>query len=397
MISRLSPSGKLMFRKHLVLSRIALDNLRRFRTRSYVVLLCLWAILVPFLAAVAMLEGIKSQAEVAVDAGADIFVSMDQYGQNAVIPLGMIEKIAKVDGVRKVMPRAVARGYFFNKLCLVVGVPLGGTEAFPAIDLVEGNLPTDRGEILVGEALARENHLRVGQMLAIPGTFAQIVGIFTSRVSIWSANLVFMSFEDVSALFHQEGYATDLLVYTRPGYEGKVVEALYRIQYSEPGARLLRLQGKSLVREYFQRGYNLKGGIFSALYLMAFAVSIPAILVASGLGLTERQREVGILKATGWQTHEVMELVFWENLWLSLIAAPSALLIAFGWLKGLNGALFAQFFISELGLFAKFPVPSQFLPLPLVLAFVLALVITLVGSLLTTWRTAIVSPMEAMR
>ena len=46
----------------------------------------------------------------------------------------------------------------------------------------------------------------------------------------------------------------------------------------------------------------LKEGIFSALYLIAFAVGVPAILVASGFGLSERKREIGIMKATGWNT-----------------------------------------------------------------------------------------------
>ena len=43
----------------------------------------------------------------------------------------------------------------------------------------------------------------------------------------------------------------------------------------------------------------LKEGIFSALYIVAFALGIPAILVTSGFGLSERKREIGIMKATG--------------------------------------------------------------------------------------------------
>ena len=41
-----------------------------------------------------------------------------------------------------------------------------------------------------------------------------------------------------------------------------------------------------MVELYFKKGFMLKEGVFSALYLVAFALGIPAILVASGFGLS---------------------------------------------------------------------------------------------------------------
>jgi ABC-type antimicrobial peptide transport system permease subunit len=130
---------------------------------------------------------------------------------------------------------------------------------------------------------------------------------------------------------------------------------------------------------------------------VAFALGIPALLVASGLGFTERRKEIGILKATGWQTQEVLETVGLENVMLSLAATPIAVLLSFFWLKVLNGFFVAQFFIAQIDLMPPFPVPSRFLPVPVLLGFLVSLIITSVGSIYTTWRTAVVPPSDAMR
>ncbi len=151
------------------------------------------------------------------------------------------------------------------------------------------------------------------------------------------------------------------------------------------------------MKRYFQRGFNYKAGVFTALYTVAFALAIPALLIVSGFGQTERRKEIGIIKATGWQTQEVMEMVALENLIISLTSAPLAILMAMAWLKLFNGAFIAQFFIAEIGLMAPFPVPSRFLPLPCFFAFLFAIVLTMVGSLYSTWKTATVPPVEAMR
>jgi ABC-type lipoprotein release transport system permease subunit len=209
-----------------------------------------------------------------------------------------------------------------------------------------------------------------------------------------------MSFEDASEFFKMKGKATDILIYTRPGYAPFLAKEIQeKMEISSPGQLEppLRVQDKTLVKRYFERGFNYKAGVFTALYTVAFALAIPALLIVSGFGQTERRKEIGVIKATGWQTQEVMEMAALENFVISLTSAPLAILLAMVWLKWFNGAFIAQFFIAEIGLMAPFPVPSRFLPLPCLFAFLFAVVLTMVGSLYSTWKTATVPPVEAMR
>ena len=59
--------------------------------------------------------------------------------------------------------------------------------------------------------------------------------------------------------------------------------------------------------------------------------------------------------------------------------------------------IIAQFFLPEVGMVPGFRVATHFLPLTAVLAYLLSLTLTMVGSLYSTWRTATVPPMEAIQ
>ncbi len=387
--------------KHFNLLFTAVGNILRNKVRSLVLILCLIAVLFPFITALSISEGIKFQSLISVEEGADIYVTMDYFGSNAPISLDYLERFREIEGITKVVPRIVGRTYFANRLATLVGIP---PENIPkSIHLALGKIFVDRGEVIVGKGLAEEFRLQLGVRFSLSTNFSKlfrVAGIFDSSATIWSANLILMSFEDASEFFKMEGKATDILIYTRPGYASilaKEIQENMGLSNPDPHGPPLRVQDKSLVKRYFQRGFNYKAGVFTALYTVAFALAIPALLIVSGFGQTERRKEIGIIKATGWQTQEVMEMVALENLIISLTSAPLAILLAMAWLKWLNGAFIAQFFIAEIGLMAPFTVPSRFLPLPCFLAFLFAIVLTMVGSLYSTWKTATIPPVEAIR
>ncbi|MEK6726454.1 MAG: FtsX-like permease family protein [Deltaproteobacteria bacterium] len=341
----------------------------------------------------AISEGVKAESMASVMEGADIYLTLDQYGKNAPVPLKYLPDVKKINGVMRVVPRVLGRTYLGDSLAVVVGIPAG--ELPPSVECVEGKPFSSRGEAVIGVGLARHFNFSVGHAFmlgGVNGRMLKITGLFKADSSIWASDLIFIPFEDASAIFKTGDLATDFLIYVRPGYTSAVAETLKKIE----GASF-RIQSKELVKQYFNKGFTLKGGIFTALYTVAFALAIPALLVSSGFGLSERKREIGIFKATGWQTSEVLEMVVFENLIISLSAAPLALLISFLWLKGLNGLFIAQFFIAEIGLFPPFNVPARFLPIPAFLSFFFSLILTMVGSLYSSWRAAVIPPAEAMK
>ncbi len=380
--------------KHLNLLFLATENLLRHRTKTVVVSLCLIAILSPFITAIAISEGVREQSLISVNTGADLYLTYDEFGRNAAIPLKYLDEIKKIFGVTKAVPRIIGRGFLQNKLAIIVGI---NKEDVPeSISCVSGRIFENPHEVVVGYELAKHFHLQIGDQFSMrcqQRKVFTVVGFFSSDSSIWGASMIFMSFRDAGELFGKQDAATDIQIHTLPGHNAEIATDLYDIFQNEP----YRLQDKQMVELYVKKGFMLKEGIFSALYVVAFALGVPAILIASGFGLSERKREIGIMKATGWQTLEVLELISMEQLLISLLGATITLLISILWVKGFNGAFIAQFFIAEITMLPKFTLPARFLPLPCLLSFFFAFFLTMVGSVYSSWRASTVSPVVSMK
>jgi ABC-type lipoprotein release transport system permease subunit len=386
-------------RKHRALFLNAAKGLGRNPVRNGLIVLCLTALLSPLVTGIAICEGIKMQYRAALQAGADVYVARDHYGSNAPIELDMVEKLKDIQGVTRVVPRVVGRTYVKDKCLAILGVDVS---SFPAsIRIHEGRKPSAKGEVIIGRRAAEYLKIALGTRFSIqrsPDQIFQVVGIFQSEFNIWNADLLLMGFEDAARLYGLAGRATDLMVYTRPGYE-QIVDIIARMSQEDAqgGEPPLRVQNKELVDRYSQRGFNIKAGVFAGFYCLVLALGIPSVGVISGFGLSERRQEVGVMKALGWQTQEVLEMVALENLLVGMVSMPFVMLVAAGWIHLLNGALIARFFVASFNVVAPFSVPARLFPVACFIGILMAMILAMVGSIYSTWKTAIVPPQEAMK
>ena len=112
--------------KHKNLLFAALADLLRRPVRSVVAILCLAAAIFPIFTALAVSEGVRFQARISVERGADLYVSQDQYGGNGPVALASLKDLAALEGVEKATPRVVGRTYFVDRLVSVVGLDRDG-------------------------------------------------------------------------------------------------------------------------------------------------------------------------------------------------------------------------------------------------------------------------------
>jgi ABC-type lipoprotein release transport system permease subunit len=380
------------------------DAARLHPARSVATVAAVVSALLPYLLGLAISRGVRDAAADAVHHGADLYVTGEQFGRPVPVPTTAAKHLAQIPGVERVVPRIVGRiGLGKERVsAVVVGVP---PEEWPAsLECVEGRLYTGgpRNELVMGSDLARRLNLTVGSLL--PPFYhsregervSEVVGLFRSDSAPWASRVIFTSFETAARIFDQPGLATDLLVYCRPGYENEVARVIQRDGIGESGPQprvLAREDAAALLDE----GPRRREGIFTLLFTLAIAVSVLVVLVTSGFGLAARRRELGILKATGWQTDQLLLRSLVESLVLAGLAAAISIFVAAIWLKGFNGYWVAGVFLGGVEPDPGFRIPSRLTPLPALLATLIAVVVVATGSLYATWRAATSSPFEAMR
>ena len=286
--------------------------------RSVTCVAALMAVLLPYFVGLGLAEGVEDEAEASARFGADLYVAGSQFGRPVPLPLEAADRVRRIDGVTAVVPRIVGEVILGKDRvhAVFVGLP---PEQFPAwAGCVEGDLPRPDApnELVVGASLARRLKLKAGAVL--PPFYhndrgerlSHVVGVFKADGPLWQANLILASFETAAAVFDQPGLATDLLVWCRPGYQDGVSRAVVQgLSFAGAGGGGVirpRVTAREDLLALLPRGLLDREGLFNLHFLLAFVIAVLVILVTSGFGLAERRREIGVLKATGWQTDEIL-------------------------------------------------------------------------------------------
>jgi len=391
-------------------ARTGLDAAARHPLRSVAAIGCIVAVLTPFVAGLGISRGLADQAISSVALGADLHVTGERFGRSVPIPLAAADLIHEVPGVTDVVPRIVAaiRIGRHRESAVLVGLPV---ETFPSsISCVEGRLPVagSANELAVGAQLARRLGISVGSALppfyrneAEGERVSTVVGVFRSDLPIWEASLVLTDIETAARIGDVRGVVSGFLVSAPPEYQEAVAGKIAGLESLAPGDPAGPIRARVVTREeataLIPEGVLARESVFNLHFVLAFALAIPLLLVTSGVGLAERRRETGLLKALGWHSDELLVRGLAESALLAALGASIAVLLAWTWLVPLNGWGIAGVFLAGPDLSPGFTVPFRLAPEPILLAYALSFVVTATGTLLSTWRAATAPPMEAMR
>ncbi len=377
--------------------------------RSAAIVACVVSLLLPFVAGLAVSEGLRDEAADAARLGADLVVTGSRYGRPAPIPVGAAESVRRLPGVAAVRLRIVGPVDLgaAHEHAVLVGVEPGAIP--PDVRCVEGRLFRAGGgnELVVGSRLARRLALAPGAR--IPPFYvnregervSEVVGVFRSDLPMWEANVVLASLETAQAVFDERGTATQLLVTCDPGYADAVRTAIHSLPTlsDRPGDAPLapRVLARADAEALLARRASFGEGVFALHFVLLFAAAVPLLVVATGAGLRERRRETGILKMLGWGTDEVILRAFVESVVLAAIGGALAILLAALWLGPGGARGIAAVLLPGADADPGFGVPWRLTPGPVLAASALALVLILVGTIPANWRAATAEPMESMR
>ncbi|MCX8017486.1 MAG: FtsX-like permease family protein, partial [Rhodocyclaceae bacterium] len=315
--------------KQLHLIDFTLASLAR-RKGKHLSLLFIYTLIVFVLASAALYtHALRAEAQRLLAGSPEIVLQRMVAGRHDLIPPGYIEQIGRIRGVQKIAGRLW--GYYYDSV-----VKANYTFMAPK------DMQIAPGEIIVGPALERSRGLARGNGVSFRSysgeLFTFVVGdVLPQASALVSADLVLMNEEDFRAFFrYPAGYVTDIALSVANPQEVRNVAV--KLMNALPDSRpILRAE---VLRTYASI-FDWREGLMLLLLCAAIlAFGIFAWDKAAGLS-AEEKREIGILKAIGWETGDVIKMKFWEGLLISLTAFLAGYLAAYVHVFHFAAALFA--------------------------------------------------------
>ncbi len=390
---------------HINLWLMAAANLRRYRAKSIAVMVPLG--LVMAVAAFMMFArgGFVREAGLARVFLPHITVQGVAAGRVEKISLGVMDRIAKIPHMRSVVPRVW--GYLPMQLKEAnVSYTLMGLDMTRAVydekmpwTLATGTflVPGDRGKVVLGSGVARSFAARVNDRLKIADALGNkaeftVVGIFNTAVQVYSTDLIVTSLEDARSFFgYRRDEASDLLVYVdRPE---KADEVAWTITNLFPNTRVLT--GKALT-ELVREAFSRRGGTFQMVWLILLLTVLLLVWAQASHINVDLSREIGVLKALGWHTGEIIEMKMMESFLLGFTGTLSGILVGFIYVllgtPGLSG-----YCLGCASIYPKYPIPVDCDFPSLALLFILGVLPMTAVSAIPAWLTGTIDPDTAIR
>ena len=239
------------------------------------------------------------------------------------LPVQYADELLKVEGVAMAIPdiRYVSqggKGFGFEQ---VEGVDWNQFAAMNEMTLVSGRAPEAVDEVVVDEAKARNNNLSAGSEIKLFGNQTyRVTGVYTPE----AGPRVKMSLAAMQDALEAPGKCT--WVYVKLKEPARAVEMARRIDEQLPGNKI------QLTRDIItniEKSIPYLGVFLRTLVGLSAVVSALVVMLAMYTTITERTREIGILKALGASRGYIVGVIEREALAISLLGLVVGFLASF--------------------------------------------------------------------
>jgi putative ABC transport system permease protein len=234
------------------------------------------------------------------------------------LPVAYARALVGMSGVLASTPvaryvRSGARGIGFE---LIEGVAFDSEEALASypevtgIRVVRGRLPRGDREILVDSQRARDPETRLGAALELLGVSFEVVGVYEPEVGA----RVKMPLESMQTLLGAPDRCSWILVKVAPGASAEEVAKAIDARF--PGNQIVFTRD---IPGMWARGIPSLQVFLNLVIALSVTISGLTIFLSLYTAVTERTREIGILKSMGGSKRFILFLIESEALVLSLL------------------------------------------------------------------------------
>jgi putative ABC transport system permease protein len=224
-----------------------------------------------------------------------------------------VEKLQAIDGVQSAVPVILyifqgGSGFGFER---IEGVDWSAFARMNNMQVEEGRPPEAADEVVIDQVKARNDNLKVGSTIALFGDKSyRVVGIYSPE----SGARVKMSLSAMQELLEAPGKCTYILVKSREGVGER--ELAERIDTELRGNKV------QFTRDVFtsiEKSIPYLGLFLKVLVGLAAVVSALVVMLAMYTTITERTREIGILKAMGASRGYIVGVIEKEAILISAL------------------------------------------------------------------------------
>lgn len=399
-------------RRHTNLASYALGSVVKYRSRSTIIVLGL-IVSVTLLCSVEFIrDGVVLDLSASLEEGPDIIIQRLEAGRQALVPLSWKNTVSSIEEVRVSTPRVW--GYMDagnGKLLTVMGVNVTeysdifgavGTAILSTGRFLDANMT---GELVIGQGIidlmnsaASPVTIGVGseiQLIDHQGGLVpfEIVGVFSTESKIHSYDMVLTDIVSARGLFGVNASAcTDLAVWVDAGSNTDSVAFI--IDSSLPQSRVLTQEG---IRSASLRSYESQAGLVGLLWTVILMSVVLLAFAASSAGSDEARREVGLLKALGYDTVDVLEIRTIESLMLGFIGANIGISTAIVFDFVLGAPLLANYLLGWDLVLLNGGLPLVISVEAVFGAYFVSVIPILVATVIPAWRNAITEPDSVLR
>jgi hypothetical protein len=382
--------------RRLKILEFALGALWRRRARNGAILAVFTLVGTLLLSVLLLVASLKEETARLLAAAPDLVVQRVWAGRHDLAPEAWAARIAREPGVGSARPRLW--GYYYDAFSASNFTVMEGGGATGTLALLAGRLPAAEDECALGAGVAAARGVDLGAELTLidaraVGTVFTVVGIFEAPSRLLTNDLVVLDRRAIASFFaFPEGTATDIAVQVRNPAE---IENLARkVKRFFPDAR-------PISRAEMLRTYDAVFSWRSGMLLAAFSGAVLAFCVlawdkATGLSAEER-REIGILKALGWDTADVLAMKVWEGVAIASLAVLGGLCLAWVHVFHLRAAVLGPILRGWSVLFPPLQLTPRVDWLALAEAGFLLVVPYVAATVVPSWKAAAGDPDAAMR
>ena len=363
-------------------------NIWARRTRSLLTILGIGISIAVVIATFALATNLREELSLAMPTTQADLVAM-QKGlagpTGGSIPESCIHDIAGYEGVQR------ATGFLLTTVSLsqtpsfnLFGViPEDSDLYLSQQQLIKGGFVQNGGEIALGKLAQNSLNLQIGKTLQLEtGEEFRVVGIYkTGNVYLDSGAII--TLKEAQEVAGREGKVTVIAIYLADRADRDSINSM--IEQIEADWHYLEV---TTAPHLLDTSPTAKFGNAIAWIISAIAVIMGAIGVVNTMfmSVSERTREIGILKAVGWSQFRVLRMILSESLLLSLVGFGVGCLLGMGVIWVITSLPSVQGYVS----------PS-FSGDAFLVGLAVALLLGFLGGVISAYRASRLSPTEALR